>query len=201
MKVISKSKLFEQGCELLTAFCNLNRIEIPKVVVVEPEEWMYRVCAYYRSGIIYINVKRCAQIGLGGRAWSYPGYVIDRTPYGVLQHELGHHVDVLYGKNKGKYYSEFSANLRRESLEAPLTGYCPNDAEWFAEMFRLFVTNPNLLHKLKPKTYHGLASKGFKPYFKDDWLARLRGAPSRIAWQAEKKVEVIRAKGGSTPLF
>ena len=201
MRIKSKRKLFEEGCKLLSGFCGLNNIQAPEVVKVFPFKWMVRECAYYRPRIIHICLERCASIGLGGWAWSYPSYVIDRTPYGVLQHELGHHVDWLRGKNKGKYYSEFSVNLRKRSKDKPLTGYCPNDAEWFAEMFRLFVTNPDLLRILKPNAYHEIIAAGFKPYFHDEWCARLRGAPSRIAWQAEKKVEAIRAKGGSTPLF
>lgn len=201
MKITSKSKLFDRGCELLAAFCDLNRIEVPKIVVVEPRKWKFRVCAYYRSGTIHICLEHCASIGLGGPAWSYPGYVIDRTPYGVLQHELGHHVDVFHGSNKGKYYSEFSVDLRKRSGDSPLTGYCPNNAEWFAEMFRLFVTNPDLLRLLKPNTYHEIISVGFKAYFQEEWYSRLKDAPSRIAWQAEKKIEAVRARRGSTPLF
>ena len=34
-----------------------------------------------------------------------------------------------------------------------LTSYCPNNAEWFAEMFRLSITNSQLLQQLRPRTY------------------------------------------------
>lgn len=196
----SKSALYVDGCNLLATFCAVNSLPAPKVIEsLAPTR--FRTCAFYRAGVINIHIEGCASIGLRASRWSYPGYVIDRTPYGVLQHELGHHVDVLRGKNKGKYYSEFSTNLRRRSKDKPLTGYCPNDAEWFAEMFRLFVTNPDLLRILKRNTYHEIIAAGFKPYFRDEWCMRLKGAPSRIAWQAEKKVEAIRAKKDQTPLF
>lgn len=41
-----------------------------------------------------------------------------------------------------------------ESGELPITSYAPNPAEWFAEIFRLFVTNHGLLKQLRPKTYN-----------------------------------------------
>ncbi|TWA73960.1 hypothetical protein FBZ83_12627 [Azospirillum brasilense] len=101
-------------------------------------------------------------------------------PYGVLAHELGHHVDVLRSTTVDRYRGNFSADLRRQASEPKLTNYCPDDGEWFAEMFRLFVTNPDLLRGLRPRTYAALIERGFCPVFcSDDWRTRLAGAPAR----------------------
>lgn len=68
-----------------------------------------------------------------------------------MSYELGHHVDGAHGEMEGLV----SSHLRRSSKEPPITSYAPNSNEWFAEHFRLFVTNPDLhrriasaLHKL-----------------------------------------------------
>lgn len=120
-------------------------------------------------------------------AWSFPGYVIDRTPYGVLQHEQGHAVDFLCGTGGGAYFSDFSQTVRKLAGEERLTNYCPNDAEWFAEMFRLFVTNSDLLRRVRPRTF-GLLRTYFRPVIDHDWRVVLRDAPDRTIEQALKKI-------------
>ena len=138
-------------------------------------------------------VPKCAAKGYGGRAWSWPGYVIDRTPFGVLQHELGHHVDAL----KFKDGEVFSKTLHSFSQEPPLTGYLGTDKqaltfymEWFAENFRLFVTNPALCQTLRPKFFQGMLGQGFKPLVLGTWEERLQqlNATPRIVAQARKKI-------------
>ena len=150
------------------------------------------MCAYYRPqrGIV-ICVERCASIGTAGRQWSYPGYTVDRTPYGVVQHELGHHVDLTRGERKGAYWSEFSSAVRGRAGEKPITSYCPNNAEWFAEMFRVFVTNPDLLFHVRPRTHRELCLC-FEPVFTDTWRDRLKDAPARTIKAAERHVEAAR---------
>lgn len=182
-----KSELLKQGQELVVAFCTLNDLPAPDLVLVDPKDWDFGVCAYYRKSTTKICVQRCASIGTEGRQWSYPGYTVDRTPYGVLQHELGHHVDVLSSDKKGPYFGDFSIALRENYGEKEITSYCPNDAEWFAEMFRLFVTNPNLLELLRPRTYAALR-QFFKPVFNDTWRERLAGAPARTITAVERKL-------------
>jgi len=145
MKLPSRDQLFEFGLRHIRKWCELNSVGAPTVELKtgEPD---FGTCAYYRSGVIYIWVGSCAEIGTAGRQWSYPGYVVDRTPYGVLAHELGHHVDNQHGAAGG-----YRSHVWRPLDMAPLTGYCPNDNEWFAELFRLFVTNPDLFRQLRPK--------------------------------------------------
>lgn len=150
----TKDELFELGKSHISSWCAANNVEPPKVNARtgKPD---FGVCAYYRDGEIEIWVKSCAAIGLAGRSWSYPGYAVDRTPYGVLAHELGHHVDGQHGPAGG-----VRSHLWRPLDAEPLTGYCPNDNEWFAELFRLFVTNPDMFRAVRP---------GIADLFEKDW--------------------------------
>lgn len=74
--------------------------------------------------------------------------------YGVIIHELGHYVDYLANR-------AYSLTMRKNSGEEQINSYCPNDQEWFAEMFRVFVSNPSLLEQLRPKTFQ-LMKANFK---------------------------------------
>lgn len=186
--VTDRETLFTMGVRVMAEFCNINSIFTPEVRKVNPNGWPYSTCAYYRPSYMAICVQRCAWIGTAGRAWSFPGYTVDRTPYGVLQHEFGHHVDVLRGENRRAYWSEFSKAVREASGEKPITSYCPNDAEWFAEMFRVYVTNPDLLLQVRPRTHRELR-RCFEPVFRDTWRDRLQGAPARTITAAERHIE------------
>lgn len=183
-----KFALLTNGLNVMGSFCKANGMAAPRIRAVDLHAWRLGACAYYRAGTTSICVARCAHIGTSPRQWSYPGYTVDRTPYGVVQHELGHHVDLMRGQRKGPYWSEFSSAVRGQSGEARITTYCPNDAEWFAEMFRVFVTNPDLLKLLRPRTHREL-SCSFTPVFTDTWRDRLKGAPARWITAAERKIE------------
>lgn len=173
----------------MAAFCQLNQLPVPGLVVVAGGDWHFSECAYYRENVTTICPARCSSIGTVGRSWSYPGYTVDRTPYGVVQHELGHHVDVQRGARKGKYWSEFSTKVREASGEEQITSYCPNNAEWFAEMFRVFVTNPDFLLRLRPRTHRELLASSLQPVFTDTWRERLKEAPARTLAAAQRKVD------------
>lgn len=155
----------------MNRWCDENGESIPIVLAdwVSPPE--FGTCAYYRDSVIYIHPKHCAAIGTAGRQWSYPGYSVDRTPYGVIQHELGHHIDKAHGPRGGIY----GVDWHRQTGEKPLTGYCPNDNEWFAEMFRLFVTNPDLLCHLRPLTWTKMMEH-WKPVERRTWSEVLHEA-------------------------
>ena len=197
---MTKNELYFKGLARMEAFCTQNDIPLPRVTSMAPEHRYYGVgsCAFYRKYMgIHIAVPRCAApIGIG-RAWSWPGYVIDRTPYGVLQHELGHHVDELFSTRPLKIKADlFSYRIYLKSLEPPLTKYLGTDQqaqtfylEWFAEHFRLFVTNPDLSLSIAPKFYAELRER-LDPQRTTIWEDRLRetGAPDRIIEQARKKI-------------
>lgn len=181
-------KLLTAGVKRTNAWCDKNDIIKPKLQQLPSENWRFGVCAYYRPITTKICLDACASYGYAGRAWSWPGYVIDRTPYGVVAHELGHHVDWLKSEQKGRYFGDFSSKMRRASGEQKLTGYCPNDAEWFAEMLRLFVTNADLLQKVRPRTYSLFRESGLEPV-SADWKHELAGAPPRTIGMAQKKID------------
>lgn len=168
--------LLAMAATRMRSMCELNDVEQPTVTSVRKDDWLFgNVCAYYRPkgyaekyrerhhpGLgdgIMICLPYCARPcgELVSRAWSWPGYKTDRTVFGVIAHELGHHFDFEFSRRQDlmtrSYGGELSEILREDVKESPLSGYCPNDNEWFAEMFRLFVTNPALLSILKPRTF------------------------------------------------
>jgi hypothetical protein len=187
----TKRSMIGRGIQLMAQFCKANGLDMPDVREADTKKWPFGVCAYYRPQTITIALEKCAGIGYAGMQWSFPGHSVDRTPYGVIQHELGHHVDWLRSENKGRYNGDFSIDMRKRCCEPPLTSYCPDDAEWFAEMFRLFVTNPDLLSKLRPRT-HAFLIERFNPVFSDGWRERLAGAPDRTILSIERKLEPKR---------
>lgn len=211
----TRDELYLDGLELMQDFCKLNKIDTPFVYLLQEHggrdiDRFYYVgtCAFYtnrprrgdvlKGNSICIMVDKCAKIGTWGRAWSYPGYVIDRTPYGVLQHELGHAVDHFRTDHTKKTFEEalFSYKVYQQSKEKPLTGYLGTDKrahtfyqEWFAEMMRLFVTNPNLLSKVRPKTFDVLVHYGLTPVELRKWEEVLSEAPERTKEQTRKKID------------
>lgn len=190
-----KEDLYLKGIKLIRAFCEVNDLPIPKVTNYDKEDWFVLPCAYYRPSVgICICVEECAYSCTEvyyRKNWNWPGSTVDRTPYGVLAHELGHHADVQIGYKLGlkcgPYFSEFSKQARKKTKEKPLTGYCPDDAEWFAEMFRLFVTNPNLLSMIRPKTYK-LFKEHFDPVVHSIWTKVLGDCPERVLRACMNKI-------------
>lgn len=187
-----RQKLYGEGLEVVKVFFEANSLAPISTVPVEKADWRFAACcAYYRKDQINISIGHCASIGRGGRAWSYPGYVVDRTPYGVLAHEVGHHLDLQRSQRKGSYFGDFSVSLRERTGEQPITSYAPNDAEWFAEIARLYITNPDLLRLLRPRTHKELRGL-FEPVFADSWEERLSGAPERTLRAARNKIDQVR---------
>lgn len=187
----TNANVIPMGYHLVHRFCRVNNLEAPEVRRVPRECWLFGACAYYRpeDGIV-IQLESCAQLATETwvRNWNWPGSVTDREPMGVMAHELGHHCDFLTGYKKHSYSSDYSASVREASREKPISSYCPNDAEWFAEMFRLFVTNHALLKLLRPKT-HSLLCKNFEPVTHDDWSYPLGpNVPQRILENLARKV-------------
>ncbi len=114
----------------------------------------------------------------------------------MLAHELGHHVDGDRVKRDGI----LAKRLRRDTKEEQLTGYCTNDNEWFAEIFRLFVTNPQLLWKLRPKMFDQLQSRW--PHFAEirPWIYVLEGAERQIR-AAENKIKAVEKRSRQLDLI
>jgi hypothetical protein len=187
--VINRQALFVMGKQHIFNWCDLNSVGRPEVHEMSGNKPTFGVCAYYRDGHIYIWVNACARIGMGGAAWSYPSYTVDHTPYGVLAHELGHHVDRAHGS--GIRPGSRSHLWPASTGEAPLTGYCPDNNEWFAEHFRLFVTNPNLLAAVRPRVF-ALMKENWSVFAESRrWEDVLNGADRQIK-AAHNKIRAAR---------
>lgn len=189
----TKQELFTEGKQLLELFCTVNHIPQPEVIELTTKDRLYYLatCAFYRpdfnilggEGIVRIMVNKCAGMCAGGCRWSCPGHKVDRTPYGVLQHELGHHVDWFFTRHYGERFSESVYTKEKQ-----LTGYVDKAekatlryySEWFAEHFRLFVTNPDLSKAIAPK-FFGRMTQVVNPVVAGNWLEVLtrHNAPER----------------------
>jgi hypothetical protein len=185
--------LFDRGVARARLFCWANDVELPPITVVPAEDWHVNACAYYRpTEGVRICLKHCARAAAQAqvRTWSWPGSVTDREPYGVVCHEIGHHCDFHESPpaSRGWYFGAYGIGVRVDSGESPITSYCPNDAEWFAEMFRLFITNPALLRLIRPRTYRVLVRK-WVPIGSDDWEKELGpNVPPRILANLHRQV-------------
>ena len=189
----SRKTLFLRGIERVNEFCEANRIQPPPIQQIGKEKWFVSACAYYRpeteatkkytSPGINICLELCGRpcSEPTTRNWSWPGSTVDRGPYGVLCHELGHHCDWHTGAKKWSYGSEYCEEVKQESGEPGITSYAQeNPAEWFAESFRLFVTNPGLLQTLRPLTY-SILTRRWKPLLPLDWRVVLgSNVPERV---------------------
>ena len=76
-------------------------------------------------------------------------YVNDEWP-GAVVHEMGHYVNDTLGM-----FSSLAENRKLYETEAgKISSYAKeNDREYFAEVFRLYVTEPQLLRLISPSSY------------------------------------------------
>ncbi len=189
-----KRELLERGISRVTKFCELNCLPIPPINVVPKDQWNFHTCAYYRPNTpsnkrycintgINICIELCAKVASPDdrRNWNWPCSITDREPYGVLCHELAHHVDWTTSDVKAVYSGNYSKEVFDRSGELAVTSYEPdNPVEWFAEIFRIFITNPDLLKQIRPWTYEILGEK-WKPIPSKGWKHRLgENVPDRI---------------------
>lgn len=196
----SKADLAQLGWDRAVEFCQLNGLPVPAFNPTPRARWVVSACAFYRPDTerfrkfttpgVNICLELCAAPcdESPGRNWSWPGSTTDRTPYGVVAHEIGHHVDWLTGEHKGDYFSEFSEQAKAASGEPGLTSYAEqNPAEWFAEAFRLFVTNADLLRQVRPKTFAFLRER-WRPVGERSWLESLgANVPAKVVKAMKNK--------------
>lgn len=186
---MDKVYLANLGTDIAKMFCEKNKINVPEMRIIHDlnDPLVQKIkavatCGFYRTGKIHVAVPLCAHKNPG---YSWPGFISDRTPYGVIQHELGHHVDEVksgvnvYRARPGNFFSD---KIYQASGELPITSYAPNRMEWFAEIFRLFVTNPDLLKKIRPKAYQALIDHGLNP------IVTLDASTTLAAFQAPQKI-------------
>jgi hypothetical protein len=186
---MDKVYLAHIGLSLARVFAEQNNIPQPTMNIIldkdDPECRKIKAvgtCGYYRRGKVTVAVPLCAS---NNPMYSWPGFISDRTPYGVIQHELGHHVDEvksgvdIYRTLPGAFFSD---SIRNISGEPPITSYSPNNSEWFAEIFRLFVTNPDLLKQIRPRAYGALIANGLNP------VVNVAAEDVMLKWQAPPRV-------------
>lgn len=192
-----KLELFSLGVERIREFCEVNKLTIPEIKIVPKDRYEFEPCAYYRPYCINVCLEKCAfpATETTYRNWNWPGNTVDREPFGVLCHELGHYIDYDFSEDKSSYYGNFSKDFHKYIEESCISTYGNDSAhEWFAEMFRLYVTNSALLKKLKPKTY-----KKMKEYFvsvsNGNWRTEImswKTPPLKIERSIERKIEKVR---------
>lgn len=200
----NKLELYYAGIDRIVHFCQRNpSVPFPVVNLIPVKDWRVSACAYYRPDTpsnrkwtttpgINICLDKCQTPcdDRPSRNWTWPGNTVDREPYGVLAHELGHHCDWHASERKGTYYGDCSILLRAQAGESPITTYCDGDHEWFAEMFRVFVTNPHLLSILRPKTYALLCAKWVPVAPDTHWRDAIgENAPPRVITALQNKIQ------------
>lgn len=185
-----RDSLFSLGEARCEDFCRENGVAINPATIVPRNDWYVGSCAYWRPDEgTRICLEHCGYPcgEVVSRNWTWPGSVTDREPFGVMCHELGHYFDFMNSEKKGRYWGDFSEKIMKRSGEPKLTSYAPNHAEWFAEMFRLFVANPDLLRFVRPKTYK-ILSEIFRPLEVGSWRGVLgTNVPERVVSSLRKK--------------
>ena len=175
-----KQECFDRAFKIVSNFVIANNVIMPEIVFTEKSEPKSVYCGlYYPSKkLIIIDMKKCRPpTKTPGYAWSYPGYKADKTPYGVLLHEFGHHI---YHTHK------LSAVLCVLSKKEKVSSYEPTFDERAAETFKLFLGNPDLLRVLCPQRYKTLVDLGFTPVIHKTWQQVLEGAHPKYKQTIEK---------------
>ncbi len=193
---MTREKLFRLGLGEGESFLSLNRITPPRFEVGRQRKFSkWTEYGFYSLGVVHVNVDHTATpVKVPGYRWSYPCYKSDVTAAGVVSHEIGHHVWSCL-------------RLRREDWrakvihEAKVTSYEPNWEEAFAESFRLFVLNPELLREGRPRRWEALLGYGLKPTHAEPWRTILRNAHPKILSVAESWVRQGRVGLGGYNIF
>jgi hypothetical protein len=152
--------LFTLGASLSQNFCENNNIPIPEYRIKELDSTgLYLPQTHTKNAQILVNLGVTANPveNPGHMRWSHPAWKTDRTAFGVVLHETGHHIDqILINKSLwGSYPSDRSSWLEVKKGKR-ISGYEPNSSEAFAETMRLFIGNPDLLKLAIPSRYNYL---------------------------------------------
>jgi hypothetical protein len=190
---MDRDQLVEHGHTLATAFLVANGIKPPKfdfgsTLAIITVSRSGGSCGLYsherdyrgrRRMIVSVVPSLCAKPAPGvALAWSFPTYKTDRTPVGVVAHEIGHHVDFMLGVMEHGGRADWRAMSRdRVSSYEP----CPEEA--FAETMRLFILNPHLLEAVAPTRYAYLRHVlGLVPTERRDAVSVLRSWNARSSY-------------------
>jgi hypothetical protein len=179
----TKEHLLSAGLELAHDFCKLNKLEVPKVIIDNSmDDSFYGI--FYWNNVIYINRKLCRPIvKVPGHDWSFPGFVEDLTPYGIIAHEMGHYISDQLGKSFRKNFVKLKS--REENISDRDD---KNVDERMAEAARLFITNPDLLKQGRPLRY-SIFSEYYTPIIDNKWKTILKNAHPKIVSSAERWIQ------------
>lgn len=178
--------LFAAGLQMAIDIVAANRAHFPGNPYVERRP-LQRNCGLYESrhDRITVDLPKCAHVGWHGRSWSYPGYPVNRTPHGVVIHELGHAWHLkhpLGGVDILRMWKGFTMGEQSPtSYGASCTG------EDIAESFRVYVTNPELTRILWPERFAIFDKLGLRPVETRAW-EEILGLSGRHLRAAQNKV-------------
>lgn len=117
---------------------------------------------------------------------SFPGSKIDRTAFGVVAHETGHHVEFSLAKRR--FFSMVGWKNAIIQGRKKVSGYEPNFHEAFAETMRVFILNPSLLQDAIPARYDYITNVlGLRPTVSLFWREVLPAAYHQdcLSWIAK----------------
>lgn len=166
----TKLDLYNMAVQQVNDFCKLNNFPLPKISagVAGPNSGFYR--HNRNGGYIVVDLENSRYPvfkpnAFNPRNQSFTGNKTDRTPAGVVAHEVGHYIDF-----NTRYTLNLVAKFRSIiPLESSITSYDGDrDFERVAESMRLFILNPRLLEEGRPKAFEILRQR-FKPIHKAPW--------------------------------
>lgn len=179
-----KLELYERGVADAEAFLERNELRFPAWVLNPGLDG--RGLYEAREERVSVNLHNCTlPPDTPGYSWSFPGYKVDASPYGVVCHETGHHVHHLLG------WSGVPAGWYRKRV----SGYEPNWTESTAETLKLLIGNPDLLRVGVSARWEIVTGPwGLKPVHSRPWREVLeeRGAHPRLLRAAENWVNRTR---------
>ena len=189
---LSKEELLQEGLTRCLAFLDAHNLRKPHHIFTDVKSANKYSRGYLRQKwcgaqlyenseySVAINLKNCrVATRVPGWSWTYPGYKVDLTPFGVICHEFGHHIDAVLG------FSNEVSSLREWKKvvdhEEEVSGYEPNYQEAWAEAFRLFIANPSLLKAGRPERWEYFTEKiGLVPPHASPWKYVLKHAHPKI---------------------
>lgn len=172
--IYTKQQLCEMSISLINDFCDLNNIPKPEFNIdwgTGTTQSKGTVCGHFTFGtnVLHLQPNKCANPNPNG---DWPGFFYDRTCYGVMCHEFAHYVDNLSPSLFN--VKLISAELRQIANEPSFNKDPKDDYEYFADVFKLFISNPDLLKLVRPNTFKLLTEKyKLLPIVSDDYITVL----------------------------
>lgn len=141
--------------DVINRFCETNVVPLPRFVAsADGRLRASRVYATYRRETRLITVYLDKTTRHESIRDSFPRSRLDFSTLGCACHELGHHVNEVRGWSA--VARDFYDTHVKERMLSPYAHMSRH--EDFAETFRLFVTNPDLLEAYRPRRFEFMKS-------------------------------------------